>query len=76
MVHIKQEEEAKRKKLQEQIAAQKEQIQAKELLIGEKRRKLETMETEYDDKLKELQAQYKAELERKNDLNKELQAVK
>jgi len=56
MVHIKQEEEAKRKKLQEQIAAQKEQIQAKELLIGEKRRKLETMETEYDDKLKELQA--------------------
>lgn len=34
------------------------------------------METEYDDKLKELQAQYKAELERKNELNKELTAVK
>lgn len=34
------------------------------------------MESEYDEKLKELQQQYKAELERKNDLNKELQAVK
>jgi septal ring factor EnvC (AmiA/AmiB activator) len=43
MVHIKQEEEAKRKKLQEQIAAQKEQIAAKELLIAEKRKKLETV---------------------------------
>jgi hypothetical protein len=30
------------------------------------------MESEYDEKLKELQQQYKAELERKNDLNKEL----
>ncbi len=30
------------------------------------------METEYDEKLKELQAQYKAELEKKNELNKEL----
>jgi len=34
------------------------------------------MESEYDEKLKELQQQYKAELERKNNLNKELQAVK
>ena len=34
------------------------------------------METEYDEKLKELQAQYKAELEKKNELNKELQTVK
>ena len=34
------------------------------------------MESEYDEKLKDLQAQYKAELERKNELNKELQAVK
>ena len=30
------------------------------------------MENEYDEKLKELQMQYKSELERKNDLNKEL----
>ena len=30
------------------------------------------METDYDEKLKELQAQYKAELEKKNELNKEL----
>ena len=30
MVHIKQEEEAKRKKLQDQITAQKEQIKQKE----------------------------------------------
>lgn len=34
------------------------------------------MESEYDEKLKDLQAQYKAELERKNDLNKELINVK
>lgn len=34
------------------------------------------MESEYDDKLKDLQAQYKAELEKKNDLNKELMSVK
>ena len=45
-------------------------------MIADKRKKLETMETEYDEKLKELQAQYKAELEKKNELNKELQAVK
>ena len=45
-------------------------------MIAEKRKKLETMETEYDEKLKELQAQYKAELEKKNELNKELQTVK
>jgi septal ring factor EnvC (AmiA/AmiB activator) len=43
MVHIKQEEEAKRKKLQDQIAAQKEQIKQKEALIQEKRKKLETV---------------------------------
>ncbi len=34
------------------------------------------MESEYDEKLRELQAQYKAELEKKNELNKELVAVK
>ncbi len=34
------------------------------------------MESEYDDKLRDLQQQYKAELERKTDLNRELQAVK
>ena len=34
------------------------------------------MESEYDEKLKDLQAQYKAELEKKNDLNKELINVK
>lgn len=43
MVHIKQEEEAKRRKLQDQIAAQREQIHQKELLIAEKRKKLETV---------------------------------
>jgi len=41
MIHIKQEEEQKRKKLQEQIAMQKDQIRAKEQQIGEKRKKLE-----------------------------------
>ena len=41
MIHIKQEEEQKRKKLQEQIAAQKEQIKAKEAMITDKRKKLE-----------------------------------
>lgn len=76
MVHIKQEEEAKRKKLQDQILSQKEQIRLKELMITEKRKKLENMESEYDEKLKDLQAQYKAELERKNELNKELVNVK
>ena len=34
------------------------------------------MESEYDEKLRELQVQYKAELEKKNELNKELLAVK
>jgi hypothetical protein len=34
------------------------------------------MESEYDEKLRELQTQYKAELEKKNELNKELLAVK
>ena len=34
------------------------------------------MESEYDEKLRELQAQYKAELEKKNELNKELASVK
>lgn len=34
------------------------------------------METEYDDKLKDLNMQYKQELERKADLNRELQAVR
>jgi|LauGreDrversion4_2_1035121.scaffolds.fasta_scaffold3579275_1 hypothetical protein len=43
MIHIKAEEEAKRKKLQDQIAAQKEQIKQKEQLIAEKRKKLETV---------------------------------
>lgn len=41
MIHIKQEEEQKRKKLQEQIAQQKEQIRTKEQMINEKRKKLE-----------------------------------
>ena len=41
MVHIKQEEEQKRKKLQEQIAQQKEQIRLKEAMIADKRKKLE-----------------------------------
>ena len=41
MIHIKQEEEQKRKKLQEQIAQQKEQIRTKEAMINEKRKKLE-----------------------------------
>ncbi len=41
MIHIKQEEEQKRKKLQEQIAQQKEQIKTKEAMISEKRKKLE-----------------------------------
>jgi hypothetical protein len=41
MVHIKQEEEQKRKKLQEQIAQQKEQIRQKEAMIADKRKKLE-----------------------------------
>ena len=40
---VKAEEEAKRKKLQDQIAAQKEQIKQKEQLIAEKRKKLETV---------------------------------
>jgi len=30
------------------------------------------MESEYDEKLRDLQAQYKAELDKKNELNKEL----
>lgn len=34
------------------------------------------MESEYDEKLRDLQLQYKAELERKTELNRELQAVK
>ena len=34
------------------------------------------MESEYDEKLRDLQVQYKAELEKKNELNKELLAVK
>ena len=34
------------------------------------------MESEYDEKLRELQVQYKAELEKQNELNKELLAVK
>ena len=41
MIHIKQAEEQKRKKLQEQIAQQKEQIRTKEQMINEKRKKLE-----------------------------------
>lgn len=34
------------------------------------------MESEYDEKLRDLQQQYKAELEKKNELNKELTQVK
>lgn len=34
------------------------------------------MESEYDEKLRDLQQQYKAELEKKNELNKELTLVK
>ena len=72
MTHFKAEEEKKREELTLQITNQKTQIADKENQSKNKNESISQMETEFQEKLKELNSQLSTERTKKANLDKEL----